>query len=123
MLVSLLSSDIMLPIVSCTLKLLFSFLVSLNSSAGSYLFVSHTGFGGAAYAMAIICIRLEAEAALTSRVLRSIGIPCLSDSREEHFSSDDEARKLGDYRDILSLIRVLVHGPESKADIDSVIDR
>lgn len=73
--------------------------------------------------MAIICIRLEAEAALKSHVSPSVGIPCPTDSFEENFNSDDEARKLGDYRDILSLIRVLVHGPESKANVDSVIDR
>lgn len=72
--------------------------------------------------MAIICIRLEAEAALKSHVSQYVGIPCSTDSFE-HFNSDDEARKLGDYRDILSLIRVLVHGPESKASVDSVIDR
>lgn len=99
---------------------MFTSVVSFESSAGSYLFVSHTGFGGVAYAMAIICIRLEAEAALTSRLSRSIGT---ADSREEHSNSDDEARKLGDYRDILSLIRVLAHGPESKSDIDTVVDR
>lgn len=73
--------------------------------------------------MAIICIRLEAEAALKSHISQYVGIPCSTDSFEEHFNSDDEARKLGDYRDILSLIRVLVHGPESKASVDSVIDR
>ncbi|KAK4406864.1 hypothetical protein Sango_0267400 [Sesamum angolense] len=94
-----------------------------EDSAGSYLFVSHTGFGGVAYAMAIICIKLEAEAALTSRVSRSIGSPCSSNSQEEFSNSDEEARKMGDYRDILSLIRVLVQGPESKADVDSVIDK
>ncbi|KAG8389637.1 hypothetical protein BUALT_Bualt02G0249700 [Buddleja alternifolia] len=95
-----------------------------DDSAGSYLFVSHTGFGGVAYAMSIICIRLEAEAALTLPVPRSYtGSPCPSNSWEENMSSDDEARKMGDYRDILSLIRVLVHGPESKADVDYVIDR
>ncbi|KAL0436059.1 UNVERIFIED_CONTAM: hypothetical protein Sradi_0313800 [Sesamum radiatum] len=80
-------------------------------------------FGGVAYAMAIICIKLEAEAALTSRVSRSIGSPCSSNSQEEFSNSDEEARKMGDYRDILSLIRVLVQGPESKADVDSVIDK
>ncbi|KAH6768947.1 metal ion-binding protein [Perilla frutescens var. frutescens] len=94
-----------------------------DDSAGSYLFISHTGFGGVAYAMAIVCVRLEAEAALKSHVPQTVGIPCSTDSFEEQFNSDDEARKLGDYRDILSLIRVLVHGPESKADVDSVIDR
>lgn len=71
--------------------------------------------------MAIICIKLKAEAALTSGVSRSIGSAC--SSRGDLLNSDDEARKMGDYRDILSLIRVLVHGPESKADVDSVIDR
>lgn len=99
---------------------------SLISSAGSYLYVSHTGFGGVAYAMAIICIRLEADAAWTSHITQSIGSPCLSNSREEisvSSNSDDEARKSGDYKDILSLIRVLIHGPESKADVDSIIDR
>ncbi|KAL6500192.1 hypothetical protein OROHE_025558 [Orobanche hederae] len=94
-----------------------------DDSAGSYLFVSHTGFGGIAYAMAVICIRLEAEAALRSHISRSVVIPCSSDSQEELFNSHDEARKMGEYRDILSLIRVLAHGPESKADVDSVIDR
>ncbi|KAL3652986.1 hypothetical protein CASFOL_002667 [Castilleja foliolosa] len=92
-----------------------------DDSAGSYLFVSHTGFGGVAYAMAIICIRLEAEALTTSCVSRATGISC--SSSEQVLNSDDEAHKTGDYRDILSLIRVLVHGPESKADVDSVIDR
>ncbi|GER55121.1 paladin [Striga asiatica] len=89
-----------------------------DDSAGSYLFVSHTGFGGVSYAMAIVCIRLEAEAALKSSS-RIVGIP----SCGELLNSDNEARKMGDYRDILSLIRVLVHGPESKADVDFVIDR
>ncbi|XP_050379056.1 uncharacterized protein LOC126796301 [Argentina anserina] len=30
---------------------------------------------------------------------------------------------MGDYRDILSLTRVLVYGPKSKADVDRVIER
>ncbi|XP_051141675.1 uncharacterized protein LOC127258753 isoform X2 [Andrographis paniculata] len=97
-----------------------------DDSAGSYLYVSHTGFGGVAYAMAIICLRLEADATQTPHISRSIHNQCSSNSREEisvSFNSDDEARRNGDYRDILSLIRVLVHGPESKGDVDSVIDR
>lgn len=95
----------------------------MDDTAGSYLFISHTGFGGVAYAMAIICIRLEASMS-TSLVSRSlIGSSYPQTSVEEKVSSDDEARKMGDYRDILSLIRVLVRGPESKADVDSVIDR
>ncbi|KAK6803962.1 hypothetical protein RDI58_001746 [Solanum bulbocastanum] len=97
-----------------------------DDAAGSYLFVSHTGFGGIAYAMAIICLRLEAEAKLSldiHRPFESIGLPC---SPLENFNvqiSDGEARKMGDYRDILSLTRVLVHGPESKTDVDAVIER
>lgn len=97
-----------------------------DDAAGSYLFVSHTGFGGIAYAMAIICLRLEAEAKLSldiHRPFESTGLPC---SPLENFNvqiSDEEARKMGDYRDILSLTRVLVHGPESKTDVDAVIER
>nr|GMD60850.1 paladin [Ipomoea batatas] len=80
-----------------------------DDSAGSYLFVSHTGFGGIAYAMAIICLRLDAEAKIASDVTRSL--------------VDEETSKMGYYRDILSLTRVLVHGPESKVDVDNVIER
>ncbi|KAB2612226.1 paladin-like [Pyrus ussuriensis x Pyrus communis] len=38
-------------------------------------------------------------------------------------ASDEEALGMGDYRDILSLTRVLVYGPKSKADVDIVIER
>lgn len=37
--------------------------------------------------------------------------------------SEDDALKRGEYRDVLSLVRVLVHGPQSKFEVDSVIDR
>lgn len=95
-----------------------------DDSAGSYLFVSHTGFGGVSYAMAIICIRLEAEISLTSCIPRSLaGTQYPFRSPEDKKTSGDEARKMGDYRDILSLTRVLLHGPESKADVDIVIER
>lgn len=76
--------------------------------------------------MAIICLRVEAEAKLSldiHRPFESIGLPC---SPLENFNvqiSDEEARRMGDYRDILSLTRVLVHGPESKTDVDAVIER
>ncbi|GMP87299.1 hypothetical protein CsSME_00039736 [Camellia sinensis var. sinensis] len=83
-------------------------------SAGSYLFVSHTGFGGVAYAMAIICVRLDADAKLASQTPHS---PVLL-----HQASDIEAQEMGDYRDILSLTRVLVCGPKSKADVDVIIE-
>ncbi|XP_076959622.1 uncharacterized protein LOC143635749 [Bidens hawaiensis] len=86
----------------------------MDNGAGSYLFVSHTGFGGVAYAMAIICLRLESEGKLTSdnRYL-------LSSYENPYF----EARERGDYRDILSLTRVLLRGSESKSDVDIVIER
>ncbi|THG22254.1 hypothetical protein TEA_022566 [Camellia sinensis var. sinensis] len=86
----------------------------IDSSAGSYLFVSHTGFGGVAYAMAIICVRLDADAKLASQTPHS---PVLL-----HQASDIEAQEMGDYRDILSLTRVLVCGPKSKADVDVIIE-
>uniref|UniRef100_A0A5B7CA18 Paladin n=1 Tax=Davidia involucrata TaxID=16924 RepID=A0A5B7CA18_DAVIN len=98
-----------------------------DDSAGSYLFVSHTGFGGVAYAMAIICIRLDAEAKLDSDIPQSlVGTPRLFSSPVENLpyrAFDEEAHKMGDYRDILSLTRVLVYGPKSKADVDIVIER
>ncbi|XP_071715447.1 uncharacterized protein [Rutidosis leptorrhynchoides] len=86
----------------------------IDNCAGSYLFVSHTGFGGVAYAMAIVCLRLESEGNLAS------GDHHLLSSSEDSYL---EARQRGDYRDILSLTRVLVHGPESKSDVDVVIER
>ncbi|KAL3531572.1 hypothetical protein ACH5RR_010894 [Cinchona calisaya] len=98
-----------------------------DDSAGSYLFVSHTGFGGVAYAMAILCIKLEAGAKLASYAPRSaVAAPYPFPLLEENLasqSSDEEAQKMGDYRDILSLMRVLMYGPESKADADTVIER
>lgn len=76
--------------------------------------MSHTGFGGVAYAMAIICLRLESEGKLAA------------DNRNL-LSSDEnpylEAREKGDYRDILSLTRVLLRGSESKSDVDVIIER
>lgn len=35
---------------------------------------------------------------------------------------DEEALSMGDYRDILSLIRVLSHGPQSKSDVDGIVE-
>ncbi|KAI4349837.1 hypothetical protein L6164_010386 [Bauhinia variegata] len=87
-----------------------------DESAGSYLFVSHTGFGGVAYAMAIICIRLGAEVNFTSKIPQPLLGPHTSPVTEE-------TRRMGDYRDILSLTRVLLHGPQSKADVDIIIER
>lgn len=39
-----------------------------------------------------------------------------------HLSTED-AHRTGEYRDILSVIRVLIRGPESKRDVDAVIYR
>ncbi|KAM6541335.1 hypothetical protein CsatB_005782 [Cannabis sativa] len=99
----------------------------IDDSAGCYLFVSHTGFGGVAYAMAIICIRLSAQASFSSEVQTSLGSSMhqINNADEELPSraSNEETLRMGDYRDILSLTRVLVYGPESKVDADLVIER
>ncbi|GLT68208.1 hypothetical protein SLA2020_404600 [Shorea laevis] len=97
-----------------------------DDAAGCYLFVSHTGFGGVAYAMAIICIRLGAEANFASKIPESLvdtNLPFMNEENLPSRASDEEARRMGDYRDILSLTRVLVYGPQSKADVDIVIER
>ncbi|KAK9281857.1 hypothetical protein L1049_004763 [Liquidambar formosana] len=97
-----------------------------DDSAGCYLFVSHTGFGGVAYAMAIICVKLSAEADFALKIPQSLVGTDLFCTPEENLPSrpsDEEALKMGDYRDILSLTRVLVYGPKSKADVDVIIER
>ncbi|KAK9035697.1 hypothetical protein V6N11_077730 [Hibiscus sabdariffa] len=98
-----------------------------DDSFGCYLYVSHTGFGGIAYAMAIICCRLGAEVNFgTSNAAQLLADAPLNSSPEESMASrtsEEEARRMGDYRDILSLTRVLMHGPKSKADIDIIIER
>ncbi|XP_021661045.1 uncharacterized protein LOC110650395 isoform X2 [Hevea brasiliensis] len=93
---------------------------------GSYLFVSHTGFGGVAYAMAVICIRLGAEANFAAKIPQTlVGTESFSvqGGNLPSQSSDEETLKMGDYRDILSLTRVLMYGPKSKADVDIIIDK
>jgi hypothetical protein len=99
-------------------------LLLLHRSARYYLFISHTGYGGVAYAMAITCLGLSADAKFV-----------MEETAETHFVSTslaknvsiktktDIALKQGDYRDILNLTRVLVHGPKSKEEVDTVIDR
>ncbi|XP_057517850.1 uncharacterized protein LOC130798771 [Amaranthus tricolor] len=96
-----------------------------DESAGCYLFVSHTGFGGVAYAMAIICARLYAEGNVQHEVPSSAvsASPLSVPDDMSCWASDEVALKLGDYRDILSLIRVLAQGPKSKADTDNIIER
>ncbi|KAA3471475.1 paladin-like [Gossypium australe] len=95
------------------------------SSSGCYLYVSHTGFGGVAYAMAIICCRLDAEVNFGTSNAQSLGDAHLHSTPEENlpsWTSEEEARRMGDYRDILSLTRVLMHGPKSKANVDTIIE-
>lgn len=99
-----------------------------SEKGAQYLFVSHTGFGGVAYAMAITCLRLKAEAQLAC-VESSLGtaycagIPSPESLLVIRPLHDEEAFKQGDYRDILSLIRVLAYGPMSKAEVDMIIDK
>ncbi|KAK4379786.1 hypothetical protein RND71_001648 [Anisodus tanguticus] len=76
--------------------------------------------------MAIICLRLEAEAKLSldiHRPFESTVLPCPPLGNFNVQISEEEPRRMGDYRDILSLTRVLVHGPESKTDVDALIER
>ncbi|XVF22236.1 hypothetical protein REPUB_Repub12eG0156200 [Reevesia pubescens] len=98
-----------------------------DDSSGFYLYVSHTGFGGVAFAMTIICCRLDAKMKFqTSSVTQTLADAHLHSTREESlpsWTSEEEARRMGDYRDILCLTRVLMHGPQSKADVDVIIER
>lgn len=76
--------------------------------------------------MAIICIRFGAEANFVSKDPQLLFRTNPSYTTEEDLpsrASDEEVRRMGDYRDILSLTRVLVYGPKSKADVDIVIER
>lgn len=112
----------------------FAILVLILDRVGKgveYCFISHTGFGGVAYAMAITCLRLQAEiqlASLPDPSYKSSEIlePILLAGNQQVVSSPvvgSLAFQQGDYRDILSLVRVLVNGPASKAEVDIIIDR
>ncbi|XP_031379971.1 paladin isoform X1 [Punica granatum] len=97
-----------------------------DNSAGCYLFVSHTGFGGAAYAMSITCLKLKAGANSEPMLEQSLMSTNLNPTPEQNLpprTSVEEALKMGDYSDILNLTRVLIYGPKSKADVDVIIDR
>ncbi|KAH9622269.1 hypothetical protein KSS87_001369 [Heliosperma pusillum] len=98
-----------------------------DDSAGCYLYVSHTGFGGVAYAMVIICIRLDADLnvqhdASCSLAVTQFPLPLPIPDALSYSASGEATLKAGDYRDILSLMRVLPHGPRSKACVDSIIE-
>ncbi|XP_010523868.1 PREDICTED: paladin-like isoform X2 [Tarenaya hassleriana] len=89
--------------------------------AGSYLFVSHTGYGGVAYAMAITCLGLQTGQNLTTELSRDPNSTGEEEEESCRRASEEEAWRMEDYSDILSLIRVLTHGPQSKADVDGII--
>ncbi|CAN6317707.1 unnamed protein product [Urochloa humidicola] len=96
----------------------------IDESARYYLFISHTGYGGVAYAMAITCLGLGADAKFV--VEERAETHFVSTSLTKNVSiktSIDIALRQGEYRDILNLTRVLVHGPKSKEEVDTVIDR
>lgn len=78
-----------------------------------------------AYAMAIICTKLGAVVNSASNVPQLLASTksFLPEEDSPNRFSDEESLKMGDYRDILSLTRVLLYGPKSKADVDVVIER
>ncbi|KAJ7298358.1 hypothetical protein O6H91_03G019600 [Diphasiastrum complanatum] len=95
-----------------------------------YVFISHTGFGGVTYAMAITCLRLKAEKKLATLSAAPLSAPdalsltCLPMDESTLKSLDDsDLYKGGEYRDILSMTRVIPNGPAIKAEVDDVIDR
>ena len=76
--------------------------------------------------MAIMCIRLDAEAKFTPKISQTVvgrRSSSMSEANLPSELSDEEALRMGDYRDILSLTRVLTHGPKNKADVDIVIEK
>lgn len=98
----------------------------------SHLYISHTGHGGVAYAMAISCLLLQARGEIARRVASTSKEKAINYQIPPAASQipvvqrpfdDDEAYRQGDYRDVLSLTRVLANGPASKIEVDKVIDR
>lgn len=81
--------------------------------------------------MAISCLGLGADGkfetehtAETHFVSTSLAAETSSACENQSDDNKDAASfRQGDYRDILSLTRVLVHGPESKVEVDLIIDR
>lgn len=70
--------------------------------------------------MAITCLLLQPGQNFTATPTTNS-----STLEEDHSPSracDEEALSMGDYRDILSLIRVLSHGPQSKSDVDGIVE-
>lgn len=79
--------------------------------------------------MAISCLGLDAAGRLPSSETSEPSEettslpPAQSDGAAPSQLVGEETLKQGDYRDILSLTRVLTHGPKSKAEVDLVIER
>ncbi|KAJ6803183.1 paladin [Iris pallida] len=94
-----------------------------DEAASFYIFVSHTGAGGVAYAMAITCLRFNADVKFKLEEMAETYLATLSSGNLPFQLSGEEALKQGDYRDILSLTRVLIYGPKSKEEVDLVIER
>ncbi|PKU85850.1 hypothetical protein MA16_Dca023660 [Dendrobium catenatum] len=97
-----------------------------NDCARYHLFVSLTGYGGVAYAMVIKCLGLDANAKFSSGASEKAETfisSALSRNSFAYRTVGEEALKYGDYSDILSLTRVLIHGPKCKAEVDALIER
>lgn len=104
--------------------------VDRDDGQANYLFISHTGYGGVAYAMAISCLILQAKEEIKKMAASCCKGTASNDETPSAYISvvqkpvnNEELFKQGDYRDILSLTRVLASGPASKAEVDKVIDR
>lgn len=95
-----------------------------NDCARYHLFISHTGHGGVAYAMVIKCMELDVNAKFASGASDNAAETLISPvpPRFSYQTVGKEALKHGDYSDILSLTRVLIHGPRCKAEVDALIE-
>ncbi|CAI5507986.1 unnamed protein product [Closterium sp. Naga37s-1] len=104
-----------------------------------FLFVSHTGYGAIAYAMALTCLHLQATtlpspaphapaAAPSSPTAAAASSPTLAKQSTASFSipvpkAVGGAGGKGEYRNVLQLERVLVKGPHCKRLVDAVAHR
>lgn len=76
--------------------------------------------------MAITSLRLRADELSQSERSESLDrrlVTLVGQEQSASKSLDEEPFEHGDYRDILSLTRVLMYGPQSKAEVDAIIDR
>lgn len=81
--------------------------------------------------MAISCLGLSADVKFEIEHTAETHFVSTSQVAETSLACEDQSDdnkdaasfRQGDYRDILSLTRVLVHGPKSKEEVDFIIDR